>query len=133
MPKKSKYRKSQKGRRGGKASSKLTLSFGNFGLKSLENHWVTARQIEAARRALTKFTKKTGKIWIRIFPDKPVTIKGGEIPMGKGKGSVDHYVCVVKPGMIMFEVGGAAEEIVREAFRKASAKLPIDVKIITRE
>lgn len=132
MPKKSKYRKSQKGRRGGKASSKLTLSFGNFGLKSLENHWVTARQIEAARRALTKFTKKTGKIWIRIFPDKPVTIKGGEIPMGKGKGSVDHYVCVVKPGMIMFEMDGLPEVEAVEAMHAAAYKLPVKCKIVKK-
>jgi large subunit ribosomal protein L16 len=132
MPKKTKHRKSHKGRRGGKASSKLNVSFGSFGLKALGNHWITARQIEAARRALTKYTKKTGKIWIRIFPDKPVTIKGGEIPMGKGKGSVDHYVTVVKPGMIMFEMDGVTEEIAKEAMASAAYKLPIKCRFIKK-
>lgn len=125
MPKKSKYRKSHKGRRGGIATSKLSVSFGSYGLKSLGAHWITARQIEAARRALTKYTKKTGKVWIRIFPDKPVTAKGGEIPMGKGKGSVDHYVCVIKPGTVMFEMDGLSEESAKEAMNSAAYKLPV--------
>ena len=132
MPKKTKYRKSHKGRRGGKATSKLTIAFGSYGLKCLGNHWVSARQIEAARRALTKYTKKTGKIWIRIFPDKPVTIKGGEIPMGKGKGAVDHYVCVVKPGMVMFEMDGVTEEVAKTAMNSAAYKLPIKCKFVKK-
>ncbi|MFA4942964.1 MAG: 50S ribosomal protein L16 [Patescibacteria group bacterium] len=132
MPKKSKYRKSHKGRRGGKATSKLSVSFGSYGLKSLGAHWITARQIEAARRALTKYTKKTGKVWIRIFPDKPVTMKGGEIPMGKGKGSVDHYVCVVKPGMVMFEMDGISEESAQEAMNSAAYKLPIKCQFVKK-
>ena len=132
MPKKSKYRKSHKGGRGGKASSKLSVSFGSYGLKSLENCWVKARQIEAARRAIAKYTKKGGKIWIRIFPDKPVTQKGGEIPMGKGKGSVDHYVCVVKPGMIMFEMDGVSESIAQIALTGAGHKLPVKSKFVKK-
>jgi len=132
MPKKTKYRKSHKGRRGGKASRLTNLSFGNYGLKSLEAHWVTSRQIEAARRVLTRYITKGGKIWIRIFPDKPVTIKGGEIPMGKGKGSVDHYVVVVKPGMILFEMDGVSLEMANEAMKSASHKLPIKCKFIKK-
>jgi large subunit ribosomal protein L16 len=130
MPKRTKYRKSHKGRRGGKATSKLNVSFGSFGLKSLENCWISARQIEAARRSITKFTKKGGKVWIRIFPDKPVTIKGGEIPMGKGKGAVDHYVVVVKPGMVMFEMDGVSPEIAKQALRAAAYKLPIKCQVV---
>ena len=132
MPKKTKYRKSHKGSRGGKATRKTTISFGSFGLKSLEAHWVTARQIEAARRVMTRYTKRGGKIWIRIFPDKPVTVKGGEIPMGKGKGAVDHYVVVVKPGMVMFEMEGISDEMAKEAMNKAAYKLPIKCKFITK-
>ncbi len=132
MPKKTKYRKSHKGRRGGKASRLINLSFGNYGLKSLEAHWITSRQIEAARRVLTRYITKGGKIWIRIFPDKPVTIKGGEIPMGKGKGSVDHYVAVVKPGMILFEMDGVSLEMANEAIKLASHKLPIKCKFIKK-
>lgn len=132
MPKKTKYRKSHKGRRGGKATRLTTLSFGSFGLKSLESCWVTSRQIEAARRVMTRFTKRGGKIWIRVFPDKPVTAKGGEMPMGKGKGSVDHYVAVVKPGMIMFEIDGVGDDMAREALHLAGYKLPIKSKIISK-
>lgn len=132
MPKKTKHRKSHKGRRGGKATSKLTVDFGSFGLKSLENCWVTARQIESARRAMSKYTKKGGKVWIRIFPDKPVTQKGGEIPMGKGKGSVDHYVVVVKPGMIMFELDGIPEVMAVKAMTDAGHKLPVKTKIVKK-
>ncbi len=133
MPKKTKYRKAQKGKRGGKASRKTEVSFGSFGLKALEAHWITARQIEAARRVITKFTKRGGKLWIRIFPDKPVTKKGGEIPMGKGKGAVDHYVAVVKPGMIIFEIEGVSIEMAKKAMHLAAYKLPIKCKFITRE
>lgn len=132
MPKKTKYRKSHKGKRGGKATRKLTISFGSYALKTLEPHWVTSRQIEAARRVMTKYTKRGGKIWIRIFPDKPVTKKGGEIPMGKGKGSVDHYVAVVKPGMIMFEMSGVDESVAKEAMNLAAYKLPVKCKFISK-
>ncbi len=121
-----------KGRRGGKATRMTTISFGSYGLKSLGAHWVTARQIEAARRVLTRYTKRGGKIWIRIFPDKPVTKKGGEVPMGKGKGSVDRYVAVVKPGMIMFEMEGIDEEIAKKAMNLAAYKLPVKCKFITK-
>ena len=133
MPKKTKHRKSHKGKRGGKASRLLDLSFGQYGLKSLGNHWVSSRQIEAARRVLTRFTKRGGKVWIRIFPHKPVTKKGGEIPMGKGKGSVDHYVAVVKPGMVMFEMDGIPAAQAKEAMILAGHKLPVKCKYICRE
>lgn len=132
MPKKTKHRKSHKGRRGGKATRLTYLSFGSFGLKSTESCWVTSRQIEAARRAMARYIKRGGQIWIRIFPDKPVTQKGGEMPMGKGKGSVDHYVAVVKPGMIIFEMEGIAENIAREAMELAGHKLPIKCKFVTK-
>lgn len=132
MPKKTKHRKSHKGRRGGKASRKVELSFGSFGLKAQESHWITARQIEAARRVMTRYTKKGGKIWIRIFPDKPVTKKGGEIPMGKGKGAVDHYVAVIKPGIVMFEMDGIGEEKAKEALSLAAYKLPIKCKVVSK-
>jgi large subunit ribosomal protein L16 len=130
MPRKTKYRKSHKGARGGKATSGLSVSFGSYGLKALENCWVTARQIEAARRVLTRYIKKGGRIFCRIFPAKPVTLKGGEIPMGKGKGSVDHYVCVVKPGMVMFEIEGVTEAEARAGMRFAADKLPIKAKFV---
>lgn len=132
MPKKTKYRKSHKGRRGGKASRLVKVSFGSFGLKSLEHCWVTARQIEATRRVLTRYTRKTGKIWIRIFPAKPVTSKSGEVPMGKGKGSVDHYVVVIKPGMILFEMEGIPEEVAKEAMNLAAYKLPVKCKFVVK-
>ncbi len=133
MPRKTKYRKAQKGKRGGKASRKIEVSFGSYGLKSLEAHWITARQIEAARRVMTKYIKKGGKLWIRIFPDKPVTKKGGEIPMGKGKGAVDHYVAVVKPGMIMFEMDGIDKNIAKEAMELAAYKLPVKCKFVEKK
>lgn len=132
MPRKTKYRKSHKGRRGGKASRLTNLSFGSYGLKSLAAHWITARQIEAARRVITRYIKRGGKVWIRIFPAKPVTVKGGEIPMGKGKGSVDHYVAVVKPGMIMFEMDGVSLEAAKEAMNLAADKLPIKCKFVSK-
>ncbi len=132
MPKKTKYRKSHKGKRGGKATRLVNVSFGSFGLKSLENCWVTSRQIEAARRVMTRYTRKGGKIWIRIFPDKPVTQKGGEIPMGKGKGAVDHYVAVVKPGMVMFEMEGIPEDKAKEAMELAAYKLPVKCKFVVK-
>ena len=132
MPKKTKYRKSHKGKRGGKATRLTTISFGCYGLKSQGNHWVSSRQIEAARRVITRYTKRGGKLWIRIFPDKPVTKKGGEIPMGKGKGAVDHYVVVVKPGMVMFEMDGIEEEMAKEALEKAAYKLPLKCKFVKK-
>jgi large subunit ribosomal protein L16 len=132
MPKKTKYRKSHKAKRGGKASRLIDVSFGSYGLKSTEAHWLTSRQIEASRRVMTKFTKRGGKIWIRIFPDVPVTSKSGEIPMGKGKGSVDHYIAVVKPGMTLFEMDGVPENIAKEAMELAAYKLPIKCKFVKR-
>ncbi len=134
IPKKVKYRKMFKGRRRGlgKACRKVNISFGSFGLKAEEYGWVTSRQIEAARRAITKFLKKGGKVWIRIFPDKPVTTKGSEVPMGGGKGSVDHYVAVVKPGVILFEMDGVSSETACEAMRLAGHKLPIKTSFVTK-
>ena len=132
-PKKVKHRKWHRGRIRGKATDKLELSFGSFGLKALEPKWVTARQLEAARRAMTRFIQRGGKVWIRVFPDKPVTIKGNEIRMGGGKGAVDHYVTVVKPGIVLFEMDGVKEEIAREAMSLAAYKLPVKTKFIKRE
>lgn len=134
MPKKEKYRKVQKGRRRmkGQATKGTVLSFGDFGLKSLEPHWITSRQIEAVRRTLTRTFKKSGKIWIRIFPDKPVTVKGSETPMGGGKGSFDHYVAVVKTGTILFETTGVPEQVAKKAFTAASHKLPVKTKFISK-
>jgi len=132
MPKKTKYRKSHKGKRGGRATRKTTISFGDFGLKALTPCWVSSRQIESARRVMAKYTKRGGKIWIRVFPDKPVTQKGGEIPMGKGKGAVDHYVVVVKPGLVLFEMAGVDKKIAKEAMELAAYKLPIKCKFISK-
>ncbi len=134
MPKKVKHRKWHKGRKRNKSveTRGTNLVFGSFGLKSMESRWITARQIEAARRAIIRYLRKGGKLWIRIFPDKPVTFKGIEIPMGGGKGSVDHYVFSVKPGRILFEIDGIEEEMAREALGRASEKLPIKTKFIKR-
>ncbi|MCG2695450.1 50S ribosomal protein L16 [Candidatus Parcubacteria bacterium] len=132
MPKKTKHRKSHKGKRGGKATRKTTIAFGSFGLKSLEACWVSSRQIEAARRVITRYVQRSGKLWIRIFPDKPVTQKGGEMPMGKGKGAVDHYVVVVKPGMILFEMEGVSEEVAKKAMNLAAYKLPVKCKFVSK-
>lgn len=131
-PRKVKHRKRQKGRSKGIETRATELTFGAFGLKSLGTKWLTARQIEAARRTIIRYLKKGGKLWIRIFPDKPITKKGTEVPMGGGKGSVDHYVFPVKPGRIIFELEGITEEQAREAFTKAAAKLPIETKFIKR-
>jgi len=131
-PRKVKHRKWHKGRQKGKATSKTEIDFGSFGLKALETSWVTERQIEAARRAMTRFVQKGGKIWIRIFPDKPVTIKGSEVRMGGGKGAVDHFVVVVKPGTILFEMDGIKKEVAREAMRLASHKLPVKTKFVEK-
>lgn len=132
MPKKVKHRKWQKGRLRGKAWRGSSLSFGSFGLKSLGTVRLTARQIEAARRAMTRFVKREGKIWIRVFPDKPITRKPAETGMGKGKGSVDHFVAQVKPGLILFEMAGVPEKIAQEAMRRAAHKLPIKTKFVKR-
>ncbi len=133
MPKKVKHRKQQKGRMRGKAHRGSTISFGSFALKSLGTSWVTSRQIEAARRAMTRYIQRGGKIWIRIFPDKPITRKPAEVPMGSGKGSLDHFAAVVKPGKIIFEMDGIEEEVAKEAMRRASHKLPIRTKFIVKE
>lgn len=132
FPKKVKHRKWQKGRSKGKETRGTELAFGSFGLKALEAKWLTARQIEAARRAMTRYVQRGGKIWIRVFPDKPVTKKGVEVPMGGGKGSVDHYAFPVRPGRILFEMDGVPAEMAREALRRASHKLPIKTKIVSR-
>lgn len=133
QPKKVKHRKWHRGYPRGRASQKLALVFGSYGLKATQASWVTARQIEASRRAMTRFVQRGGKIWIRVFPDKPVTIKGSEVRMGGGKGPVDHYVAVVKPGTILFEMDGVAREVAAEAFRLASHKLPVTTRFISRE
>lgn len=132
MPKKVKYRKTQRGRMKGKAQRGSKLSFGSFGLKALEPGWITNRQIEAARVTITRHVKRGGKIWICIFPDKPVTEKPAETRMGKGKGSPEQWVAVVKPGRILYEMEGVDESIAREAMRLASHKLPIATKFVTK-
>jgi len=131
-PKRAKFRKQFRNRRKGLALRGSTLSFGSYGLKSQQTAWITARQIEAARRAMTHYTKRGGRIWIRIFPDKPVTKKPAETRMGSGKGDVDHFVAVVKPGAILFEMGSIDSAVAMEALRLASHKLPIKTKIISR-
>ena len=132
QPKRTKYRKQQKGRTRGLAYKGSTLSFGTFGLKSLEPAFITNRQIEAARIAMTRYMKREGQVWIRIFPDKPITNKPAEVRMGKGKGALDHYVAVVKPGRIMFEMSGVNQETAMEALRLAAQKLPVATKFIVR-
>jgi large subunit ribosomal protein L16 len=133
QPKRTKFRKAHKGRIHGLAKGGFSLSFGGFGLKALEPERVTARQIEAARRAITRHMKRQGRVWIRIFPDTPVTGKPVEVRMGKGKGSVDYWACKVKPGRIMFEIDGVSEEIAREALRLGAMKLPIKTRTVVRE
>ena len=133
MPKRVKYRKAFRGRLKGKASRGNTLSFGDYGLQALESSWVTSRQIEAARRAIVHHVRRGGKLWIRIFPDKPVTKKPAETRMGGGKGNVDHWVAVVKSGRVLFEITGVPEASAREAMRLASHKLPLKTQFISRE
>ncbi|MCB0299463.1 MAG: 50S ribosomal protein L16 [Calditrichaeota bacterium] len=133
MPKKVKHRRVMRGRRAGNATRGASVSFGQFGLKALEAGWITSRQIEAARVAMTRYIKRGGKVWIRIFPDKPITKKPAETRMGKGKGSPEYWVAVVKPGRVMFELAGVSEEIAKEAMRLASHKLPIKTKFVTRK
>ncbi len=132
MPKKTKYRKMQRGRLKGKAKGGSAVSFGEFGLKSLEPCWLTNRQIEAARVAMTRYIKRGGKIWIRVFPDKPVTKKPAETRMGKGKGAPEYWVAVVKPGRVLFEIQGVSVEMAREALRLAANKLPMKTRFVTR-
>ena len=132
MPKKVKYRKQQRGRRRGKAWRGSELAFGDFGLKALEVAWITDRQIEASRVAMTRTIKRGGKVWIRVFPDKPITKKPAETRMGKGKGAPEGWVAVVRPGKIMFEMGGVSEEIAREAMALAGHKLPIKTQMVGR-
>jgi large subunit ribosomal protein L16 len=132
FPKRVKYRKQMRGRMKGRASRGTEVTFGDYGLQAIEPGWITARQIEAARRALVRYMRRRGKVWIRIFPDKPVTKKPAETRMGKGKGAVDHWVAVVKPGRILFEISGVAEEGAREAMRLASHKLSVKTKFIKR-
>jgi len=133
QPKRTKYRKQHRGRRKGKATSGHFIAFGEYGLKALEAEWITGNQIEAARIAITRYLKRGGKLWIRIFPDKPVTKKPAETRMGKGKGNVDHWVAVVKPGRILFELAGVSREEAEEAFRLASHKLPIKTRFVSVE
>lgn len=133
LPKRVKYRKQMRGRMTGKATRGNIVNYGEFGLQAQEPAWITSRQIEAARVAMTRYTKRGGKVWIKIFPDKPVTQQPAETRMGKGKGSPEYWVAVVKPGRVMFEIGGVSEEVAREALRLASHKLPIKTKIVKRE
>ncbi|GDX63008.1 50S ribosomal protein L16 [Candidatus Saccharibacteria bacterium] len=132
MPRKTKYRKSQKGRNAGVATRGAEISFGSFGLKALENERITSRQIESARRAMTRYIKRGGKIWIRIFPHTPVTRKPAEVRMGSGKGALDHYVAKVQAGKILFEMDGVTEDIAKEAMRLAAYKLPVKTKFIVK-
>jgi large subunit ribosomal protein L16 len=133
MPKRVKHRKQQRGRMRGKAIRGGTVAFGEFGLKVMEPAWLTARQIEAARVAITRRIKRTGKMWIRIFPDKPVTIKPAETRMGKGKGAPEYWVAVVKPGRILFELEGVPEDLAREAMKLGASKLPVKTKFVLRD
>ncbi len=131
-PKKTKFRKAQKGRNRGLAQRGSKVTFGTFGIKTLEPAWITSRQIEASRIAVTRYMKREGKVWIRIFPDKPVTSKPAEVRMGKGKGAPSHWVCVVRPGRILFEVDGVSYDTAKEALRLAAQKLPVKCKFVTR-
>ena len=132
LPKRVKYRKQMRGRMTGKASRGTVVNYGDYGLQALEPAWITSRQIEAARVAMTRYTKRGGKVWIKIFPDKPITQQPAETRMGKGKGSPEYWVAVVKPGRVMFEIGGVSEEVAREALRLESHKLPIKTKMVKK-
>ena len=133
LPKRVKYRRVQRGRLKGKATRGNTITYGDYGLQALEPAWITSNQIEAARIAMTRYIKRGGQVWIKIFPDKPITEKPAETRMGSGKGSPEYWVAVVKPGRVMFEIGGVAEETAREAMRLASYKLPVKCKFIKKE
>ena len=132
QPKRTKYRRPQKGRCKGNAQRGNQLAFGSFGIKSLDTHWLTGRQIEAARIAMTRYIKRGGKVWIKIFPDKPVTTKPAETRMGSGKGTLEYWVAVVKPGRVLFEIAGVPEEVAKEALRLATHKLPCKCKVVSR-
>ncbi len=133
MPKRVKYRKQQRGRMRGMAQRGSHIAFGTYGLQALEPHYVTSRQIEAARRAIVRYIRRGGKLWIRVFPDKPFTKRAAETRMGSGKGSVEHWVAVVKPGRVLFEMAGVREDQAREALRLASHKLPMKTQFVMRE
>jgi len=133
QPKRTKYRKAHRGHMRGQANAGNQVSFGEFGLQALGHAWVTSRQIEAARRAITHHVRRGGKVWIRIFPDKPVSSKPAETRMGSGKGAVDHWISVVKPGRMLFELAGVREDVAKEAMRLASHKLPLDTRFVARE
>lgn len=133
MPKRVKFRKMHRGRMRGMAQRGNSVAFGTYALQATEPHWVTSRQIEAARRAVVRFVRRGGKLWIRVFPDKPVTMRAAETRMGSGKGNVDHWVAVVKPGRVLFEIAGVPEDQAREAFRLAAHKLPLATQFIARE
>jgi large subunit ribosomal protein L16 len=132
MPKRVKYRKQMRGRMKGKAARGAEVAFGEYGLQALEPFWMTSRQIEAARRAIVRYVRRGGKVWIRVFPDKPVTAKPAETRMGSGKGSVDHWVAVIKPGRVLFEIAGVPEDAAKEAMRLAGHKLPIKTQFVRR-
>ena len=133
LPKRVKYRRVHRGRLTGKAMRGNTVTYGDYGLQALEPAWISSRQIEAARIAMTRYIKRGGQVWIKIFPDKPITQKPAETRMGSGKGSPEYWVAVVKPGRVMFEIGGVSEELAREAFHLASHKLPIKTKFVAKE
>ncbi len=133
LPKKLKHRKQFRGKRDGDATRLVTIAFGRYGLKSAGRAWITSRQIEAARRAMTRYIKRGGEVWIRIFPDRPVTARPPEVGMGGGKGPLDHFVATVKPGQFLFEMDGVSEEIAREAMRLAAHKLPVETKFVVKE
>ena len=133
QPKRVKYRKSHKGHRRGRAQVGATIAFGDFGLRAMESSWITSRQIEAARRTITHHIRRGGQVWIRVFPDKPVTKKAAETRMGSGKGAPDHWVAVAKRGRILFELGGVGQKMAKEAMRLASHKLPLDTKFVVKE
>jgi large subunit ribosomal protein L16 len=133
MPKRTKYRKMMKGRMGGKAYRGSSIAFGEFGLQAVEPAWISSRQIEAARRSITNYLKRGGKVWIRIFPDKPVTQKPAETRMGSGKGNPEYWVAVVKPGRIMFEIAGVPQERAEEALKRAAMKMPMDCKFVVKQ
>lgn len=133
MPKRVKFRRVQRGRMTGRASRGITVTHGDYGLQALEPAWITSNQIEAARIAMTRYIKRGGQVWIKIFPDKPITQKPAGVRMGSGKGAPEYWVAVVKPGRIMFEIGGVSEELAREAMRLAANKLPIKCKFVTKE
>ncbi len=133
MPKKMKFRKQQRGSNRGQATRGNTLAFGKFGIKTLEGGWISAREIEAARRAMTRYIKRGGEVWIRVFPDKPVTMTSAEVPMGSGKGAVDHFVAVIQPGRILFEMDGVEGIVAKEAMRLAQHKLSVKTKFVSKE